>query len=273
MLAATRIEREPFTVPPARAGGQVHAGGEATRAGRTRARPLVGRGARLSGRACRSPARVRSPLAWPPESAVFLVTLVLALLALEGALRWAILGTLRAPEYGHTVQMFDPHPTRGWKLKSGIRAYLRTPDYSVLHATNSRGYRDVEHELEKPPGVYRVVVLGDSFMEAGQVALEESFARVLEDELDGARRGRSRSSTWAARATGRCRSCSRCARRAWPTTPTSCCWPCSSTTTCATTIRSSSRRWAGSPTAPSRASARRASSRSSPRAAPRATWT
>jgi hypothetical protein len=117
--------------------------------------------------------------------AVFLVTLVLSLLVLEGALRWAILGTLRAPEYGHTVQMFEPHPTRGWKLKPGIQAYLRTPAYSVLHTTNSRGYRDVEHELAKPPGVYRVVVLGDSFMEAGQVALEESFARVLEGELAG----------------------------------------------------------------------------------------
>jgi hypothetical protein len=120
------------------------------------------------------------------RASLFLVAFGLALLALEGALRLALLGSLRAPEYGHTLQMFDPHPTRGWKLKPGIRAHLRTPDFSVLHATNSRGYRDVEHELAKPPGVYRVVVLGDSFMEAGQVGLEESFARVLEGELDGA---------------------------------------------------------------------------------------
>jgi hypothetical protein len=115
--------------------------------------------------------------------AVSAATLVACLALLEGGLRLAILGTLAGPEYAYTLQLFEPHPTRGWKLKSGVRAYLRTPDYSVLEATNSRGYRDVEHELEKPAGVYRIAVLGDSFMEAGQVDLEDSFARVLEREL------------------------------------------------------------------------------------------
>ena len=40
-----------------------------------------------------------------------------------------------------------------------------TPEYeSITVSTNSLGYRDYEHELEKPPGVYRIAVVGDSFV-------------------------------------------------------------------------------------------------------------
>ena len=111
------------------------------------------------------------------------LTLVACLVLLEAGLRWVTLGSLRGPQYAYYLQMFAPHPTRGWALKPDSEAWLRTPDYSVLHATNSRGFRDVEHAFEKPPGTYRVVVLGDSFIEGGQVDLEQSFTRVLEAEL------------------------------------------------------------------------------------------
>jgi hypothetical protein len=45
---------------------------------------------------------------------------------------------------------------------------------------NSLGLRDVEHPVAKPAGAFRILVLGDSFMEAVQVSLEDSFARRLE---------------------------------------------------------------------------------------------
>ncbi len=48
---------------------------------------------------------------------------------------------------------------------------------------NSRGLRDVEHSLSKPPYTYRIVVLGDSYAEALQVRLEDSFPRLLESML------------------------------------------------------------------------------------------
>ena len=55
--------------------------------------------------------------------------------------------------------------------------------------TNSAGMRDHEHDLTKPPGMYRILVLGDSFMEANQVNFEDAFASVLEQRLkEGARR-------------------------------------------------------------------------------------
>lgn len=49
--------------------------------------------------------------------------------------------------------------------------------------TNSQGFHDIEHAQAKPPGVFRVVVLGDSFMEAVQLPLEQNFSRQLEARL------------------------------------------------------------------------------------------
>ena len=45
---------------------------------------------------------------------------------------------------------------------------------------NSHGYRDDEHSLEKPPGVLRIAFLGDSFTEAQQVELEDTYWKRLE---------------------------------------------------------------------------------------------
>jgi hypothetical protein len=48
---------------------------------------------------------------------------------------------------------------------------------------NGEGYHDVDHELAKPPGRARVLVVGDSFVEAVQVPLEHTFHRRLEGLL------------------------------------------------------------------------------------------
>jgi hypothetical protein len=60
--------------------------------------------------------------------------------------------------------------------------------YSSRHGqtvrTNSLGMRDREHRLERgEDGAFRVLLLGDSFMEALQVSFEESFPSRLEREL------------------------------------------------------------------------------------------
>lgn len=52
------------------------------------------------------------------------------------------------------------------------------------YQTNSFGMRDREHQVEKPKGSYRVLVLGDSFMEALQVRFEQAFPSVLEGKLN-----------------------------------------------------------------------------------------
>ncbi len=63
----------------------------------------------------------------------------------------------------------------------GLIAYL--PQFGMTASFNSAGMRDREHGYEKPPGVFRVLVLGDSFMEALQVPFESSLPSLLERAL------------------------------------------------------------------------------------------
>lgn len=58
--------------------------------------------------------------------------------------------------------------------------------------TNSRGYRDHEHQLEKPEGVFRIVILGDSVVHGYRIEdLNDTFAKVLERRLNQSAEGRS----------------------------------------------------------------------------------
>jgi hypothetical protein len=50
-------------------------------------------------------------------------------------------------------------------------------------STNSAGWLDKERSFNKSPDTYRVVVIGDSFVEALQVAKSESFTSVAEELL------------------------------------------------------------------------------------------
>ena len=56
--------------------------------------------------------------------------------------------------------------------------------YDYQGASNSLGYRDTEHTLEKPPGVYRIVVLGDSIAAGLKLQkYERTFPPLLEQTL------------------------------------------------------------------------------------------
>jgi acetyltransferase AlgX (SGNH hydrolase-like protein) len=63
----------------------------------------------------------------------------------------------------------------------GLVTYL--PQFGLSVSFNSAGMRDREHAEEKPPGVFRVLILGDSFMEALQLPFESSFPYLLERGL------------------------------------------------------------------------------------------
>ena len=49
---------------------------------------------------------------------------------------------------------------------------------------NSKGLRDYEHDYNKGKNAFRILILGDSFPEALQVNLNETFAKVLEQKLN-----------------------------------------------------------------------------------------
>lgn len=48
---------------------------------------------------------------------------------------------------------------------------------------NSDGLRDSEHAIEKPDNTIRIAILGDSYAEAIQVPVEQTFWRVVQHEL------------------------------------------------------------------------------------------
>lgn len=64
----------------------------------------------------------------------------------------------------------------------GTNTHVR--EFCVRRQNNSLGFNDKEYALEKPPGVYRIVVLGDSYVEAKQVALEDTFHKLIEAQLN-----------------------------------------------------------------------------------------
>lgn len=72
---------------------------------------------------------------------------------------------------------------RGWWAQEEL-------EFRVPVRINSQGLRDVEHPLEKPPGVFRVLILGDSYVEALQVPLEQTIGRQLERRLNESGDGR-----------------------------------------------------------------------------------
>lgn len=90
-------------------------------------------------------------------------------------------GMLRAT--GFSFANFSlPDDVTGWRLRPGIEGWNRYEGEAYVKI-NSRGLRDREHTLEKPAGVYRIAVLGDSYAEALQVDLEETFWSLLPARL------------------------------------------------------------------------------------------
>jgi hypothetical protein len=106
------------------------------------------------------------------------------LLALSGGILFALVfleATLRI--LGVSFQDFyKADPVRGVAHRPGAEGWFRREGRQYI-VINREGFRDREHASKKPAGTYRIAVLGDSFTEALQVGLEDTFASVLEREL------------------------------------------------------------------------------------------
>ena len=73
-----------------------------------------------------------------------------------------------------------PHPVFGWSLEPDASYRYRMGGATVRVTYNSEGWRDVEHNFENRLGLVRVLVLGDSYMEAYSVELDDAFPRRIE---------------------------------------------------------------------------------------------
>jgi len=107
------------------------------------------------------------------------------LLVCGGLLAVLILAEVGLRILGITYPIFDAYDaTRGVALKPGNQGWYYGEGGAYVKI-NSLGYRDVEHTREKPPGVFRIAVLGDSMIEARQVSIADTFCKQLEKRLSG----------------------------------------------------------------------------------------
>jgi hypothetical protein len=127
-------------------------------------------------------ARLRAPLL---NLLVGVLSLAVVLAGLEGAARlWAHhlaggVGSVRDP-----LLRFDPN--LGWSKPPREQAMLHRAEYRTHLRINSRGLRGPEVSYEKPDGVRRVLLLGDSFVEGYTVEESATVAGVLEGALRAA---------------------------------------------------------------------------------------
>jgi hypothetical protein len=98
-----------------------------------------------------------------------LIGIVLALALLEIGLR--VVG-YSSPEF------YETDETLGYKLIPGMSGWYTREGRSWV-AVNSEGFRDIEHAVEKPPDVYRIAVIGDSYVEALQVDRDQMFTNYI----------------------------------------------------------------------------------------------
>src|SRR5260370_1205662 len=111
---------------------------------------------------------------WPWKSALALCGLLLSLTILElGARTYAWLTSQERTIIADDIV--------GWKLVPRSKQLYRKEEQAYLIAINSKGLRDVERSYEKPLGVFRIVVVGDSFVfGSGGVETSDRFTDILE---------------------------------------------------------------------------------------------
>jgi lysophospholipase L1-like esterase len=112
-------------------------------------------------------------------------TLLGALLVVEAGL--AIAGY--PPAYTDHQQLFVEYDSvRGWRnVPDAHRRYV-TPEFSVAMDYNAHAYRGPLVDYAKPAGTYRVLLLGDSYLEGYTVPLEDRVAEVAQRMLASGRR-------------------------------------------------------------------------------------
>jgi lysophospholipase L1-like esterase len=106
---------------------------------------------------------------WPVKLLLVLAGLVIGLLVVEIGLR--IVG------YSFPI-FYTTDLDRGVALRAGVEGWYRREGKNYVRI-NSDGLRDVEHAKAKPPNTLRIAVIGDSYAEAFQVPMGDTFWAVM----------------------------------------------------------------------------------------------
>jgi hypothetical protein len=102
-----------------------------------------------------------------------LASLVIGLVGIEMALR------AMDVSFAH---FYRPDALLGQALVPNAEGWDRSENDTLIRI-NALGMRDREREVAKPEGTFRIAVLGDSYTEAKQVELDQTFSAVVERRL------------------------------------------------------------------------------------------
>jgi hypothetical protein len=128
--------------------------------------------------ASKGPGRVRLLAA---RLLLVLLAVLLPLAALEAAFRLA--GPFIPGNYD-TGSYLTRHPRYGHYHPASYSGWIKRDEYVVQVRTNAERQRGPAVPFERTPGTFRILVLGDSFVEAAQVAEHERFIARLQDLLN-----------------------------------------------------------------------------------------
>jgi lysophospholipase L1-like esterase len=89
---------------------------------------------------------------------------------------------LRVIGYSYPI-FYETDYYRGFALRPGIAGHYQREGESYV-SVNSDGLRDREHLKTKPANTFRIALLGDSFTEAMQVPMEQTYWYLLDKKLN-----------------------------------------------------------------------------------------
>ena len=125
---------------------------------------------------------------------LLLASSILSLLLLEMAYRFVLFGwsslSIHKMNSLHGIGASglvrtSAHREIVFELKPDLKTYFKLTPFE----TNSHGLRDQEYPLAKPPGTFRITVVGDSFTMPSGVTIEDAFHSRLERRLNRERGG------------------------------------------------------------------------------------
>lgn len=127
-----------------------------------------------------APSGRRGAAWWAPRLLSVAAGLLAPLLALEVGLR--LFGPFLPGNYD-TGAYLARHPELGHFHVPGFDGWIKTSEFTTHVQINPLGLRDRRASYARTPGAYRVLLLGDSFVEAVQVAEADTTAARLEAGL------------------------------------------------------------------------------------------
>lgn len=109
---------------------------------------------------------------------IFFAIVFIGALVLEGAARLFLSGNNKPDVVPREVGQFDE--MLGWSLRPLSQGISNRTGYDIEYRINSKGLRDDETTYEKPQGIFRIVILGDSRTFGFGVPIEKHFTTILE---------------------------------------------------------------------------------------------